>query len=544
MSDNVSGNKVREIMTNLAAGGDFIRERRLLIAACSLHGDENSEDSLLWSREEWLKYGYDSLDNFDKIMKGELKPSWDLIKFRAEKHFVAGSFTSMREIWLILIQYMNEDFKAEAYHSVFNGVNLYDNLKFIKESNPVKYKRRKIATFYVKNTDNIIQVESNKKGNTQAGAFQYPRLVLHPVEVGDRRTRGRSLVLKNPRSLYQHHSVVLKQILKWLESGAMEWVPPGSPEKPLLTSSIIVVPKGENDWRVCYNGNPVKMIEERPQPCTLDSLSSALSFIRKGDLLSKVDDKSGFHQLLLDPFSRNLAFCEYGGQLFRYRAAAFGFPKIPGIYQLVNGVPLNFLRRAGHQAFLYLDDRLFITRPRDEQEAKKLMSGEIAPEGPVLAALAMTACGTFLNRAKSTFLPAEKIEYLGFNLDTKEGIVQITPPKWEKFKQECYAILKLKYVPFKQLEQLRGKMASFAVVVQNMRLYIRRVTEALKSKDEDFRVEVFFECFSRSTQTRQVGRRVLKLPRRALRKQFIGSQMIPLPKILSCSRRRTQFTIP
>jgi hypothetical protein len=277
----------------------------------------------------------------------------------------------MREIWPIIINQMNEDFKSETYHTVFHGVNLFNNLARIKESNPrlLGKRKRKIATFFVLNPDNMLIHKSRRGESTaSAGNWLYPRNVLHPVEVGDKRTRGTSLVLKNPRSIYQHHDIVLRQILKWLKSGALEWISEDrikSEEiKPLLTSSIIVVPKsGPEQFRVCFNGNPVKLIEKNKQACTLDSLASALSFLKQGDLLTKVDDKSGFHQMVLDPFSRNMAFCEYGGQKFRYRAAAFGFPKIPGTYQMVNGAPLNYLRKASHMAFLYLDDRLFVCRP-------------------------------------------------------------------------------------------------------------------------------------------------------------------------------------
>ena len=360
-------------MTKMAAQGDFTMERRELIAACSLEGDENSPDSVLWDREEWLKYGFEALENFDKIVSGEMEPNWDIVRFRAEKNFVAGSFTTMREVWLLLISKLNEQFQSECYHSIFYGVNLFDNLAMIKESAPRKLKRRKVATFFVKNPDNVIHAKKAKNlvkpAPQNTGTFAYPRMVLYPVEVGNNELRGTPLVIKNPRSLYQHHNVVLRQLLKWIKSGALEWIPENSPEKPLLQSSIIVVPKaGPEQYRVCYNGNPVKVIEKRSQACTLDSLGQALSYLRVGDLLTKVDDKSGFHQLILDNFSRNLAFCEYGGQRFRYRAAAFGFPKIPGIYQLINGVPLNYLRRAGHQAFLYLDDRLFIVRPKNKEK--------------------------------------------------------------------------------------------------------------------------------------------------------------------------------
>ena len=102
----------------------------------------------------------------------------------------------------------------------------------------------------------------------------------------------------------------------------------------------------------------------------------------------------------------------------------------------------------------------------------------------------MTACGTFLNREKSTFIPAYEINFLGFDVDSWNCTVQIPVLKWENFKLEAYEIIRRKKVPHKNLEKIRGRMCAFSLVVVNMRLYIRRVTEALKNPDAQFMVEV------------------------------------------------------
>ena len=145
-----SENQVKKIMAEKAKNGELSAETRELVAACSLYGDENSPDSVLWSREEWLIYGQKAIENVEKILSGEIEPNWDLIKFRAERHFIAGSFSTMREIWQIIINKLGQVFQSECYHSVFHGVNLYDNLKRIKSRNAIKIKNRRIATYFVK----------------------------------------------------------------------------------------------------------------------------------------------------------------------------------------------------------------------------------------------------------------------------------------------------------------------------------------------------------------------------------------------------------
>jgi hypothetical protein len=243
-------------------------------------------------------------------------------------------------------------------------------------------------------------------------------------------------------------------------------------------------------YRVCYDGSPIKKIEAYKHPCKLDEIRKILHFLKKGMLLCKIDDKSGFHHVQLDDFSRNMACCQYGGFTFRYKAAAFGIPAVPGTYQAVNSVPVNILRKAGHHCFLYLDDRIFLIEPKSKSEEQALRRGELVPEGPYLGLLLMTAAGTYINREKSELRPASKMEYLGFALDTDKGTIRIPTDKLEKFKKEASALKRTKSCTYKDLEKLRGKMCSFCVVVLNMRLYIRRVTYALLLAGEGNRVKM------------------------------------------------------
>lgn len=136
-------------------------------------------------------------------------------------------------------------------------------------------------------------------------------------------------MVENPKSLTKHHDVVVKQLKKWIKTGALEWIKPKVAKKSdlLLISSMVIVPKaGPEQFRLCFDGSPVKAVESFTQACHLDSCGHALAALKQGDLLVKIDDKSGFHQLLLGKFSQELACCRYGDQLFKYRASAFGFP--------------------------------------------------------------------------------------------------------------------------------------------------------------------------------------------------------------------------
>ena len=80
---------------------------------------------------------------------------------------------------------------------------------------------------------------------------------------------------------------------------------------------------------------------------------------------------------------------------------------------------------------------------------------------------------------------AHKIEFLGYGLNTIKGTIRIPPKKFEKFKIEAAAIRRMKTCDYKLIEKLRGKMCSFVLVSENMRLHIRRITWAMKKANEN-----------------------------------------------------------
>jgi hypothetical protein len=489
--------EVRKLVRKEVDIGAFNIDMTVGVPACDWKQENPDESTPVWNTDDWVIYGYKALDLYQKTLDGNHTPNWSDVKFRAESHFMAGSFNSMIQIWPVLIHNLPDDMKAECYSTLFHGVSLFDNLSFIEEKEPIEFRQVKIATYYRTNPDFVERYRATKKvcnkirkeqglkalpfDDVSSGGYLEQRRVLYPgyAKSNDRK---KALVVPNPVSLVNHHEVVLPQIKKWIKTGALEHVPKTDKSVPLLTSAIIVVPKqGPEKWRVCFDGSPIKAIERFTQPCHLDTCGDALKVLQKGDLLVKMDDKSGFHQLLLDKFSRQLAYCKYGDESFRYRGAAFGYPKIPGLYQLINGIPINLLRKNGIKCFLYLDDRLFIIRPKSKEHRERLLTGQETPLGPYLGALLMTSVGTYINRAKSVLTPKPVIDYLGFTVNCDKGTVKIPTEKWEVFKTEAAAIRKLDFVRHKRLERFRGKCASFALVVKEMRLYIRRITDELKN---------------------------------------------------------------
>jgi len=290
------------------------------------------------------------------------------------------------------------------------------------------------------------------------------------------------LVINNPRGTLQQHPEIVDTLQKWSKTGALKLIDAAETE-PLMTSALILVPKGEG-WRVCYDGSPLTFLETESVTCKLDDVKKVMATLKKGDVLIKLDDKSAFHHLLLDPMSSKLAAMKWGGSTFAYRAAAFGIPRIPSEYQLINSAPINLLRKQGHMILLYLDDRLIIERPASDEERRDLLSGKKVPRSAFAICALASALGTFIHREKSTFVPTQRLEYLGFIFDTEKETIAIPQAKWDRFKQEVTSLLETNHIPVKALERIRGKCVHFMYVERRMRLYIREMNDAIAQAQE------------------------------------------------------------
>jgi hypothetical protein len=141
--------------------------------------------------------------------------------------------------------------------------------------------------------------------------------------------------------------------------------------------------------------------------------------------------------------------------------------------------PINYLRKQGHLILLYLDDRLVIERPESDEERADLLSGKKIPRSAFAICALASALGTFIHREKSTFIPTQRLEFLGFIFDTEKETIAIPQAKWDKFKQEVTSLLSKGHIPVKALERIRGKCVHFMYVERKMRLYIREQNEAI-----------------------------------------------------------------
>ncbi|CAG5108577.1 Oidioi.mRNA.OKI2018_I69.chr1.g3861.t1.cds [Oikopleura dioica] len=421
------------------------------------------------SLPEWKIYETDLLHRVIRVLNNEAKPDWETLALRKESDFIAGQWTHNKDNWRVLIHQMPEKVKPLIYHFVHGGADLFLNLKRIPPQETCRIQAEGVS-------DNM----EAKFG--QLRHFEKTRRKFQNL-IGK---RYKSLTIPSQEAVRERSDEIVQQITDWCEMGSVTRVTDS--KGCWIRAGFVLVDKPGRETRVCWNGGVLKPLQLYTFPCKLESVGAAIQMLKKGDLLYKFDDKKGFHQLPLSEESKKLACFDWGGQYFRNNILAFGIPAAPGIYQLMNLCGVNFLRKNGIKITLYLDDRLLAVTPESEEDRRQLLAGEKVGKEVWATVATLVALGGYVNITKSTFKPTQRIEFLGFILDTESETVEIPMQRWAALKNLMKEAEAKTEVPSQMLERIRGTMASMAEVLPNMRMLIRQTTilisQALREEKE------------------------------------------------------------
>ena len=468
---------------------------------------------------EWLKYGFDIFDKVHKIMNNEEPPKWADLFFRKEADFYGAIYSHFYPVSMLMIPYMDG---LECKHGITNdlvvGVDLYETLT-PQDFNKYKTFRNKGKMFVVprvhkynarhihkrsyesvdvakeqariqkrvglvsKNQAKIMKkhnkIQSWKKQmhfydkKDQNFEVWFPLIKQTPIwwDAKSDKFQYPPIFKTNPGIVNSQRVLIETTLEKWLETGAIFMI--DKKDVDLCTPCVLAncqlpggpKPDPTKKARLCHDGGFEKAIEAYSFPCKLENLYMIHQIIQKGDWITKIDDKRGFHLLLLGKESRKLTCFEFEGRYFAYRVAPFGSPKIPSVFQRVNMCAVNYSRHLGCRNALYLDDRILLDKNED------IIGG--VPKNAFCTTALVIASGGVVSIEKSDLVPKKKQEFLGLDLNTETCEISVPPKKWITFQELIIFYLEQGFCTFKQLEKLRGKCVSFILTNPYTKLFIR-----------------------------------------------------------------------
>lgn len=211
---------------------------------------------------------------------------------------------------------------------------------------------------------------------------------------------------------------ILKELDRLLEEDCVE------ESNSSWSSPIVLVNKSNGRKRLCIDFRKVNdqtIKSAYPSP----DLNGILHKLKGANYVSKIDLRSGFHQIPLSEDSKPItAFSVPGRGLFQYKVMPFGITNAPGSFQQLMEIVLRKLMDKG--VFIYIDDILVIGATYEEHI-------ELLDQ----VFLALLNAGLSVNWEKSVFLKPY-VMYLGFvvgqgkilaDYEKVKSIAEALPPR-------------------------------------------------------------------------------------------------------------------
>ena len=272
---------------------------------------------------------------------------------------------------------------------------------------------------------------------------------------------------KNASNCQQFKEFINTELTSRLKSGAISYI--GRVEDvqpPHIVSPITIEPSKP---RLCINLMYLNCFM-KDTPFSLDTLSDVPETIKDGCFLTKLDDASGYDNVLMSEASRTLLGFQWGGHYFTCNTLPFGWKNSAYVYHTINLQAISYLRNHSIACLLYIDDRLIEAYNGEVSDSlnNAIDRSRIAIH---IAVQLFVKLGYFLNLSKSMFEPTQNVVFLGMIIDTVQRSFFITQKRKLKFINLRKTILQSNSVTLTTIQKFTGLCISMVVAIPAAKLY-------------------------------------------------------------------------
>ena len=199
-------------------------------------------------------------------------------------------------------------------------------------------------------------------------------------------------------------------------------------------SPMFVVPKGESSWRPVINLRSLNTYLV-PHHFKMEGIRVVKSLIQKGDWMVKLDLKDAFLSVPIHPTHRRYLRFQWEEQAWEFQTLPFGLSSAPYVFTKLLKPAVATLHRLGMRLVLYLDDMLILAQTR-----------EMTRECLATALELLLSLGFIINLKKSVLNPTQKIEFLGFQIDSQRMTISLPQQKIKSLKQRARHLCRVSQV--------------------------------------------------------------------------------------------------
>ena len=232
-------------------------------------------------------------------------------------------------------------------------------------------------------------------------------------------------------------------------------------------SPMFVVPKGEGSWRPVINLKSLNTYLV-PHHFKMEGIRVVKSLIQKGDWMVKLDLKDAFLSVPIHPTHRKYLRFQWEEQAWEFQTLPFGLSSAPYVFTKLLKPAVATLHRLGMRLVLYLDDMLILAQTR-----------EMTRECLATALELLLSLGFIINLKKSVLNPTQKIEFLGFQIDSQRMTISLPQQKIKSLKQRARHLCRVSQVSVREIAQILGLMISVQPAILPVPLFYWKI-ERLK----------------------------------------------------------------
>ena len=250
------------------------------------------------------------------------------------------------------------------------------------------------------------------------------------------------------------------------------------PEPDQILSPIFLVPKPDGSYRLILNLKQLNTCITY-RHFKMDTLNVITKLVSKNCFMASVDLKDAYYSIPIAKAHRKYLRFQFKGQLYQYTCMPNGLSSCPRIFTKLLKPALTQLHKKGHIIAAYLGDLYIQGSSFNECTIALIDTIEI-----------FTKLGFIIHPSKSVFVPATKIQILGFSVNSEDMLVKPTKDKQDSMIALCSTLLHQRSYPIRSIAQLIGKMVSLFPGSLYGPLYYRQVerekTMALKQVKGNF----------------------------------------------------------
>ena len=214
------------------------------------------------------------------------------------------------------------------------------------------------------------------------------------------------------------------------------------------TGQFLMVPKKDGSLRPVVNLKALNKFITHNR-FKMEGAHLLKDLLQPGDWMASIDLKDAYFSVPIAKQDRKFLRFRWQGQLFEFQCLPFGLSSVPRVFTELLKPVTALLRQRSVRLILYLDDMLLMAQSQSE------LKSVVKSVTQLLQLLGFT-----INWEKSNLSPTQRIQFLGFVVDSVEMTMSLPKEKVTKITQACETMLKQPSTTVQELSRMIGRLTA------------------------------------------------------------------------------------